>query len=235
MAHPNLDPQTIYELFCADFESAWDTLAGTSPDVVTGRGNFMFARSAMGLLEFASRLCADDGSGAALQAFSSELKKVEQRYFASLRARGARPGIHRGVVQWTLPNDGDPESELLGLLFTLVRHGQAHQGQQTMATLTDGSTLGVSLSGVLEKTLAQTKAAPPSQWHLRVNSLDAANTWIQLSPDVLYLDFRLAIDNANLLGRRLQFHYLTERLSFDAKALRKALTAGGLTAVNRKP
>jgi hypothetical protein len=74
---PNLEPQTIYELFCVDFESAWDALAATSPDAVTGRGNFMFARSAMGLLEFSSRLCADDQSGQTLDDFSAELGKVD--------------------------------------------------------------------------------------------------------------------------------------------------------------
>jgi hypothetical protein len=138
-------------------------------------------------------------------------------------------------VEWTLPNDGKPEMELLGQLFTLIRHGQAHQGMQTMATLSDGGTFGVSLSGVAKKTITAVKAAPRSKWHLRVNSLHASETWIQISPEVLYLDVRGAIDAANLVHCGLRLSYLTQAYRFDTQALRAALKSGGLRTVNGAP
>lgn len=230
---PNLDPGTIYNFFCVDFESAWDALAATSPDVVTGRGNFMFARSAMGLLEFTSRLCASDQQ--ALDDFSEELAIVDARYFASLPAAGPRPGMRKGKVEWTLPNAGNPEQELLGALFTLVRHGQAHQGQQTMATLDDGGVFGISVSGVQDRTIADVRASPRSAWHLRVNSLHAGRTWIQLQPECLYLDIRAAAESARLLDRGLDFEYLSQTYAFGTEALRDALAAAGLRKVNEAP
>jgi hypothetical protein len=104
-----------------------------------------------------------------------------------------------------------------------------------MATLDDGSTFGVSLSGVLDRTIAEVRAAPRSNWHLRVSSLDASSTWIQLRPEVLYLDIRTAVENAKLLDRPLSFHYLTQTYAFDSTALRSALAAGGLKSVNEQP
>ena len=59
----------------------------------------------------------------------------------------------RDQAEWTLPNSGDPAHELLGALFTLIRHGQAHQGQQTMATLSDGTAFNITLAGVADKTI----------------------------------------------------------------------------------
>jgi len=230
----NLDPQKIYEFFCADFQSAWDALAARSTEEALGRGNFMFARSAMGLLEFASRLCSADTSGQALTDFSSELQKVEPRYFATLPTAGPRPGSKDG---WTLPHAAasPPEEQLLGALFTLVRHGQAHQGQQTMAVLSDGSTFGVSLTGVLGRTLGEVKAGPRSKQHLRINALDSRATWITLSPDVLFLDVQTAMEQAKVLDRGLVFRYLSLDLPFERETLRAALAAAGLRGVNEEP
>jgi hypothetical protein len=195
----------------------------------------MFARTAMGLLEFASRLCADDRSNQALTDFSAELAAVDGRYFARLPAPGPRPGWKRTHAEWTLPNGGEPADELLGALFTLIRHGQAHQGQQTMATLSDGAGFNISLAGVGEQTIDDLRQAPCSTWHLRVNALDAVSTWIQIQPAILYLHLRTAIEGASLLSRGLAFKYLTQDYKFDTNALRSALKAGGLRVVNESP
>ena len=44
-----------------------------TPDKNIGRGNFMFDRQAMNVLEFAARLCTTDTTGSALKDFSNEL------------------------------------------------------------------------------------------------------------------------------------------------------------------
>jgi hypothetical protein len=228
-ADPNLDPQNIYELFRVDYESAWDALAATSRDQFPGRGNFMFARSAMGLLEFASRLCVSDGSGQALTDFSRELEMIEPRYFVQL------PGPSRLPKEFSLPTAGNLDCQLLTLLFDLIRNGQAHQGQQIMGKLSDGFTIGVSLSGVGDRTIRELENAPRSKQHLRVDTGDARRTWINLSPGLLYLDVRRAIDGARLLDRGLALKYLERSFDYDTQELREALAAGGLKRTSEQP
>jgi hypothetical protein len=230
----NLEPPRIHHLFRVDFESAWDALAGRSREDLPGRGNFMFARSAMGLLEFASRLCSSDLAGTALADFSASLESAEPRYFTPLPGPCARPG----GSEWTLPhaNAGNPESQLLWALFELVRHGQAHQGQQIMVALQDGATFGVSLTGVLNRTLADVSAAPRPRDHLTMAlGADGRSTWILVHPEMLFLDVDDAIAGANLLNRGLSFPYLGARqarpgrFDFDHQQLRSSLSAGGHT------
>lgn len=71
----NLTPQNIYELITGDFEGAWDSVAANHSQIA--RCNFMFARHAMNLLEFASILCESDSSKQAIQTLSVELKKKD--------------------------------------------------------------------------------------------------------------------------------------------------------------
>ena len=68
-----------------------------------------------------------------------------------------------------------------------------------------------------------------------MNALDAASTWIQIHPAVLYLDTKTAIDSAGLLRRELTLRYLTQNYAFDAAVLRAALRAAGLTDVQCPP
>src|SRR5436190_800200 len=77
----NETPQALHDMIVADFETAWDAIAKIPANEPVGRGNFVFARQAMTLLEWASRLCHDDPTGAALRAFSSALDQIEARYF----------------------------------------------------------------------------------------------------------------------------------------------------------
>ena len=65
----NLTPEKIHLFIVEDFKGAWDSIAANSKSEM-GRGNFMFARQAMNLLEFAARLCHTDPSDAAIGAFS---------------------------------------------------------------------------------------------------------------------------------------------------------------------
>ena len=62
----NASERDIYRYIVADFESAWDSVA-RSPGG-RGRGNYLFARQAMTLLEFAGRLAfADSAARQALE------------------------------------------------------------------------------------------------------------------------------------------------------------------------
>lgn len=52
-----------------DFLGAWNSIAA-NPDTSIGRGNFMFGRQAMSLLEFVALLCKSDPTQKALRFFS---------------------------------------------------------------------------------------------------------------------------------------------------------------------
>src|SRR2546428_766643 len=142
MPSPNLSPATLYDFIVGDFEDAWTALAATPGPL--HRANFMFARQAMTLLEFAARLCKGDHSGAAVRDLSKELEKIEPKYFTPL------PGPCLGAGdEYELPSSvaAPRENQLLWALFNLIRHGQAHQYQQMAVKLTDGKHLLISLTG----------------------------------------------------------------------------------------
>lgn len=101
----NLTPENICHLIVSDFEGAWDSVALNLSEI--GRGNFMFARQAMNLLEFASILCESDSTKKSLPSLSDELKKIEPRYFTDL------PGPCAKTKDFTLPNDGNVTGSLL--------------------------------------------------------------------------------------------------------------------------
>jgi hypothetical protein len=79
---PNLTTHDIYNSIVNDFKGAWNSIAANS-DPMIGRANFMFARQAMNLLEFAAMLCDTDPSRATIRDFSTELKNIEVLYAAS--------------------------------------------------------------------------------------------------------------------------------------------------------
>jgi hypothetical protein len=86
----DLTPGTLAYLLCKDFRAAWDAMATVGPEG-TG-GNFMFARQALGLLELAARVCAEDKSGHALPDLSTALEGIESRYFTPLPGRAPKSG-----------------------------------------------------------------------------------------------------------------------------------------------
>jgi len=140
---PNMDTRDLYAAIVNDFESAWDAIA--RDPTATGGGNFMFARQAMTLLEWASRLCMEDASGTALRELGDVLRGREPRYFTRLPAPCA------DCSEFSLPFDPSSplQVQLLWALFDLVRHGGAHQYQQITAELQDGTYFGVSATGVV--------------------------------------------------------------------------------------
>jgi hypothetical protein len=79
MMAQNMSEQELYDSIVNDFESAWDSLAA-NPEA-RGRGNFMFSRQAMMLLEWGARLCASDSTGSAVKEWSEALRQLEARYF----------------------------------------------------------------------------------------------------------------------------------------------------------
>ena len=227
MPLPNLPAETLYDFIVGDFEDAWAALAATRGPL--HRGNFMFSRQAMTLLEFAGRLCNADQSGAALRDLSTELERIEPRYFTSL------PGPCLGAGdEYELPSSvaAARENQLLWALFNVIRHGQAHQYQQMAVELTDGRHLLVSLTGA-QHGMVLNPALPhgrPVQ-HLGYTVLSDGDVAITVCPDVLFLDIKAAVERSGLLGRGLTLTYLKPRgkthFQFDAVAVAAALNVGG--------
>ena len=125
----NLPPETLYSFMAGDFEDAWNSVAWNPS--AKSRGNFMFARQAMCILEFASRLCWGDAASSAISDFSSELHKIEPKCFTRL------PGFCADFDEFDLPYRSTKGDELLWAIFDLIRNGQAHQYQQIVADLSD--------------------------------------------------------------------------------------------------
>ena len=68
----DLDPQALMQFVIGDFETAWNAIAAVRDTV--SRGNFMFGKLTMVLLELVCRLCQTDSTRAALADFSKELE-----------------------------------------------------------------------------------------------------------------------------------------------------------------
>ena len=229
MSDQNLTPETLRYLSDQDFRDAWDAIA-QSPQI-HARGNFMFGREAVGVLELASRVCHGDPSGQALRDFSVELERIEPRYFTPLPAPAQWPG------DFDLPSsssNGSRENQLLAVIFDLVRHGQAHQRQQIMVETTDAKTFGISLTGAgYGRTLgSRTSAGRPGE-HLSVLVSDAGDVFVVLCPEVLFLDLQNAINASGIFRRGLNFDHLKRprsgntKYAYTAAEVNKALLAGG--------
>ena len=209
----NLPPYKIVEFIISDFASAWDALAHLPGPL--GRGNFMFGKQAMVLLEVACRLCASDATGGALVDFGKALQAREPRYFTKLPGHCWSEPRRRGELpQFRLPSITDtPSHELLAALFDTIRNGQAHQYQQIAVQLTDGKSFQVSLTGAehgaylahLRKTLPHSR---PVQ-HLQVERDQHEDIWVTVLPPVLFLDIQASMELARLLGRGLTLKHLS--------------------------
>jgi hypothetical protein len=231
----DLPASTLAHFIRADFRATWDAVAGL-PAEVGSRGNFIFARQAMSLIELAGRTCAADPGGQALADLSTSLKGIEPRYFTLLPGPCARPGGNRGKVEWTLPFDpsaGADEAHLLWAIFDLIRHGQAHQYQQIMVELDDQTTWGISLTGASPgRTLAAVEAARPDAHLGQMPGLDGS-LWLVVRPEVLFLDFEAAIAAAGVFRQGLEPTPLGRkakpggRWDFDQGALEQQLRGAG--------
>ena len=225
----NLTPETLRYLLDQDFRAAWDALA-KSPDI-HARGNFMFGREAVGLLELASRVCSADSTGEALKDLSAELERIDPRYFTPLPAPAEGTG---GFKLPSSPSKGSRENQLISIIFDLVRHGQAHQRQQIMVETTDAKTFGISLTGAgYGRTLAdRTSAGRPTE-HLSVLVDEEDNVYLVVCPEILFLDLQDAINASGIFQRGLDFDYLERprpgksSYAYTAADVHQALLAGG--------
>jgi hypothetical protein len=220
----------LLDFIVGDFEAAWDALAS-----VPGpghRGNFLFGRHAVALLEVACRLCKSDSSGQASTDFSARLEARDTRYFTSLPGACWSPAA-RTRLAFELPSRGsDPDNQIIAALFNLIRNGQAHQYQQMGAVLADSLQFRISLTGAQYGAFLRTTFSNgrPSQ-HLGVTSDSAGNLWMTVRPDVLFLDVRDSIRDADLLNRGLAFHFMAEdrqqTFNFTAAAAEAVLRTQG--------
>jgi hypothetical protein len=225
----NLPEKTIYQFIIKDFESAWNSIACNMKEDI-GRGNFIFAFKSMNLLEFACRMCYSDRTGVALRDFSNNLYGIEKKYFTHLPALCVQS--HKG--EFTLPHIMGQEEDdlLLSLLFDLIRHGVAHEYQQITADLLYGERFFITLSGAdYPKNLGSSKGKMRNH-HLDCYLLQQGDIGIQIHPNILYLDFRKAIDDSNLFDRGLTIKHLKKCYNFDATQLKNSLRNGGHNCVN---
>ena len=176
----------------------------------------MFARQAMSLLEWAALLCTGDTSGGALNSLTAALAYIDRRYFTVLPADCVTSD--RPIKRLPLPTLGKPKRELLRAVFDLPRHGLAHQYQQVVVGLKDGTDFSVALSGAeYGRSLATIRAsrperveqgtsAPGDTIHLKYRR-DSKGIRLALSPAVMYLDIKRAIELTGLLSHTGDFPY----------------------------
>jgi hypothetical protein len=202
---PDQPPDWIFTAICNDFETAWDALAGLRGADLKGGGNFMFARQAMVLLEWACRQCAVDQKGKALRDFGRALHAQRPAYFTRVPAplNSTIDGEH-GV---RLPDfrSRPGRGPLLWLLWDVIRNGQAHQYQHIVARLGDGDVY-VSLGGPspgLTLDLTREHRARENDHLVRARPIRRRELGIVVRPEWLYLDLQSAVVQMGLLARGL--------------------------------
>jgi len=218
----NLHAFELYQMITRDFETAWNAMAGFDSGG-DGRGNFMFCRQAMSLLEWVGNVCKGDPTGSALASVSAALAYIDRRYFTVLPSGAGISDAHIAAVP--LPTAGRPKDELLAIVFDLA--------------LSDGTDFSVRLTGVeLGRTLDEIQAERPERTvlgriptnttHLTYTKQDGA-ILLTVSPPILYLDLKRAIELSGLLSHVAEFPYLTVRgrYKFTSQSLEEALRQGG--------
>jgi len=211
---PNLTKDEIFDFIRGDFRDAWTALASVDTQTAGHRGNFLFARQAMNLLEAAALLCSSDAGSTKkppegpLRDFSDALFAIDPLYFTELPNRC---GDNR---DFRLPSRSKtPGAELLWAMFDLIRHGLAHQYQQAIVQLTDQGTPGVffaiQITGAMPgRTLdhAQTTRPPKHLGYKR----DGDTLWLHVRTDRLFVDIEKAIGDSSLLTNAgLHFPHMT--------------------------
>jgi hypothetical protein len=211
---PNLQKQDIFDFIVGDFRDAWGSLAAVSKKEAKHRGNFMFARQAMSLLEAASRLCSTDSGTmnlpctGALKDLSEALYIIDKRYFTEL------PGPCADSGEFRLPyRASKPGSELLWAMFDLIRHGLGHQYQQTIVELTDPGPkrvhFGIELTGVAPNLTLDRAANRRPRKHLGYK-WENGDLWLHVRTDRLFLDLERAIRESGICLRpHLTYPYMT--------------------------
>ena len=211
---PNLPKEDIFDFIIGDFRDAWDALAAVSKRKARHRGNFMLARQAMNLLEAASRLCSTDSGSidipckGALKHFSDALHAIDKKYFTEL------PGPCADLRDFRLPfRASKPGSELLWAMFDLIRHGLAHQYQQTIVELTDPGPpkvhFGIELTGVAPNLTLDRAAKRRPRKHLGYRWQNG-DLWLHVRTDRLFVDLERAIKVSGICSDvNLFYPYIT--------------------------
>ena len=226
----DLPVERIVGLIIGDFEDTWEALAAKS-DPNLHRGNFLFALLAVILLEVACRLCHSDSKDQALSRFSDELEKRDSRYFTEFPGSCWSP---RDPPEFYLPSRGpNQESQLIAALFDLIRNGQAHQYQQIRVQLKDCRNFRFALTGAAYgRSLSQISTHERYDEHLRVCKDESGDLWMKVRTDVLFLDIRDAIRDADLLNGDLTLKHLSrssggKHYQFSSGDLESRLQSGG--------
>ena len=185
----------LFRNLCIEFEEAWDALASTAVSEQT-RVSFLFARQAMLLVELASRVASQDP--ATSKRFAAELQAREPRLFKPIPAYKPGPQARRCVPR--VAAEGDPRSDLITLLFDLMRNGLAHYGHQVYAPLADGRAVGVVLVDSMwrGRTLESVRDGGKTIDHLSCTLQTDGNLVIRVCPAILYLDVRDASESAGV-------------------------------------
>ena len=205
-----------------DFEGLWDSVANNKN--AKGKGNFIFGKHAMMLLEFAARLANQDKSGKALVSLSDKLFHIEPKYATRL------PGLcARASSEFKLPYLKTEGDELLWALFDLIRNGLAHQYQQIITVLDDDKKWILMLTGPdYGKTLQNTSR----HCHLSFYKASTADVVMRVYADILFLDFENAIMASGLLNMGLISKYLVRgqqsstHYRFSSSGLENSLRMG---------
>jgi hypothetical protein len=233
----NLAPRTLYEFIHIGLRVSLGRPRRPQAEPRTqGRGNMMFARQAMALLEFACRLYGQ--RRASTTRFLCGTYCDERRYFTDM------PGPCRdgGLLLPYHPDLGPDSSDrtLLAALFDLTRHGLAHQYQSITCKLTDRRIFAVSMSGVnYGDVLGQNIPRDRYLGYLKAEYNDLV---LRVFPDALYLDVKEAIRRAGLPRSRPRPRLFlpavgatTRCISSDAAALERVLHAAGPRSRARTP
>jgi hypothetical protein len=190
MAIAKLPANRIFRFIVGDFESAWAALAATKGRIA--RGNFMFALLAMILLEFACRVCEKDNTKKKLADLTQALTAIDRRYFTPLPGRCAQ------TSEFTLPG-AYPDSNLLAMIFDLVRNGKAHQYQSAVLALSDGE-VDLDLTGAtMGRALTKPGRRRPTK-HLRFKVSASGDLSLYIRTDQLFLDVKQAIENSGIIS-----------------------------------
>jgi len=224
----NLSAKKAIHLMICDFKSAWNNLASVNNHHI-GRGNFIFGFMAMNLLEYICRLCISDSN--ALSGFSDELNKIEPKYFIHLPANVAqsRDRLDLGIKRkgFTLPYKEEQarDNMLLTLLFDLIRNGIGHQYQQIVVDLNNGANFFITLDGPSYKNTINGN----KRWrHLFCRIERNGDIRLTVYPQILLVDFELAVKQSNLLDRNLSMTHFKRYYNVSASLLEDAIRRGGL-------
>ena len=211
----NLTKDEIYHFITKDFEGLWNSVAKNNDENI-GRGNFIFGRQAMTLLEFICRLCSNDTTGKEIKNFANKLNHIQPKYFTILPAKCV------STSDFSLPTIDETQNDpLLWILFDLVRHGLSHQYQQIIVDLNDEKHFYVKLTGPTFGCYLD-KSRSLCDNHLAYSIDSDSDLELTVHPNILFLDFKDAICDSEVLQTNLQFNYLSR--PYDDKKKQKKNT-----------